>query len=126
MLIPERHNSIFVPRPRPGTRPRRKIHPPPPPPRRAGFHYPLLFPSCPLREFLMNRRDFLHTGAGAGAAALALSSGFHVAAAQRKTPRVGLIGCGWYGKCDLFRLIQVADVDVVSLCDVDSKMLAGA
>jgi predicted dehydrogenase len=65
----------------------------------------------------MNRRDFLNTGA----AALALSSGVHIAAAQRKQPRVGLIGCGWYGKNDLFRLIQVADVEVVSLCDVDSK-----
>src|SRR5207302_7577335 len=31
-----------------------------------------------------------------------------------------------YGKCDLFRLIQVAPVEVVSLCDVDRKMLAEA
>ncbi|HVR75972.1 MAG TPA: gfo/Idh/MocA family oxidoreductase, partial [Planctomycetota bacterium] len=30
-------------------------------------------------------------------------------------PRVGLIGTGWYGKCDLFRLIQVAPIEVVSL-----------
>ena len=44
----------------------------------------------------------------------------------RRPKRVGLIGCGWYGKCDLFRLIQVAPVEVVSLCDVDSKMLAEA
>ncbi len=40
--------------------------------------------------------------------------------------RVGLIGCGWYGKVDLLRLIQVAPVEVVSLCDVDKQMLAGA
>ena len=40
--------------------------------------------------------------------------------------RVGLIGAGWYGKCDLFRLIQVAPVEVVCLCDVDAKMLAAA
>jgi predicted dehydrogenase len=39
---------------------------------------------------------------------------------------VGVIGTGWYGKCDLFRLIQVAPVEVVSLCDVDRKMLAEA
>jgi predicted dehydrogenase len=39
---------------------------------------------------------------------------------------VGLIGCGWYGKTDLFRLIQVSPVEVVSLCDVDSRMLADA
>lgn len=43
-----------------------------------------------------------------------------------KTLRVGLIGTGWYGKSDLFRLIQVVPVDVVALCDVDRNMLHGA
>jgi predicted dehydrogenase len=37
-----------------------------------------------------------------------------------------LIGAGWYGKSDLFRLIQVAPVEVVALCDVDKNMLQGA
>jgi predicted dehydrogenase len=37
-----------------------------------------------------------------------------------------LIGSGWYGKCDLLRLIQIAPVDVVSLCDADRRMLDGA
>ena len=71
----------------------------------------------------MNRRQFLQTGA----AALAASSlpSFAVDFAEQKK-RVGLIGCGWYGKCDLLRLIQVAPVDVVSLCDVDKLMLADA
>ncbi|MBM3964820.1 MAG: Gfo/Idh/MocA family oxidoreductase, partial [Planctomycetes bacterium] len=32
----------------------------------------------------------------------------------------------WYGKADLFRLLQVAPVEVVSLCDVDSKMVTEA
>ncbi|GIW95246.1 MAG: oxidoreductase [Pirellulaceae bacterium] len=46
---------------------------------------------------------------------------------ERQRPRrVALIGCGWYGKCDLFRLIQVAPVEVVGLCDVDRRMLAQA
>jgi predicted dehydrogenase len=69
----------------------------------------------------MNRREFLH----AGVAGLALSQARGVAAdlADRATRRVGLIGCGWYGKADLFRLIQVAPVEVVSLCDVDRRML---
>ncbi len=66
----------------------------------------------------MNRRSFLHTGT-AGLAALN-------AFADDKPKRVGLIGTGWYGKCDLLRLIQVAPVDVVSLCDVDRKMLSDA
>ena len=40
--------------------------------------------------------------------------------------RVGLIGSGWYGKADLLRMIQVAPVDVVSLCDVDRRMVDAA
>jgi predicted dehydrogenase len=47
-------------------------------------------------------------------------------AVNGKTWRVGLIGAGWYGKSDLWRLIQVAPVEVVSICDVDQHMLAGA
>ena len=72
----------------------------------------------------MNRRTFLQAGA-AGLAWSSLSS--HAAEFVAQEPkRVGLIGSGWYGKTDLFRLIQVAPVEVVSLCDVDSKMLAEA
>jgi predicted dehydrogenase len=70
----------------------------------------------------MNRRQLLQ----AGAAGLALAGAGSYAAFADKKPRVALIGCGWYGKCDLFRLIQVAPVEVVSLCDVDKKMLAEA
>jgi predicted dehydrogenase len=69
----------------------------------------------------MNRRDFLRTSAG-----LALGAASGYAYDEEKHRRVGLIGCGWYGKIDLFRLIQVAPVEVVSLCDVDSQMLAEA
>src|SRR5438128_11914555 len=71
----------------------------------------------------MHRREFFATGTAAVAASLA--SGYFVNA-QEKKPRVGLIGCGWYGKSDVCRLIQVAPVEVVSLCDVDTKMLAEA
>ena len=71
----------------------------------------------------MNRREFL----AAGAAALAVSKmGAYVSGASPKPKRVGLIGSGWYGKCDLWRLIQVAPVEVVSMCDVDKKMLSEA
>jgi len=74
----------------------------------------------------MNRRTFLHT-AGLGAAGLLLAPRTTFAAefADLK-PRVGLIGTGWYGKCDLLRLIQVAPVEVVSLCDVDQRLVAEA
>ncbi|MBN9120734.1 MAG: Gfo/Idh/MocA family oxidoreductase [Planctomycetes bacterium] len=69
----------------------------------------------------MNRRDFI-------AASTTLAAAPHLFAAARaeKRVRAGLIGCGWYGKCDLLRLMQVANTEVVSLCDVDKKMLAGA
>ena len=40
--------------------------------------------------------------------------------------RVALIGTGWYGKSDLFKLMQVAPVEVVGLCDVDKQMLEHA
>src|SRR4051794_18414455 len=65
----------------------------------------------------MDRRQFLSAGMAMAAGAAQVSS---------KPRRVGLIGCGWYGKCDLFRLIQVAPVEVVSLCDVDKNMLSQA
>ncbi len=71
----------------------------------------------------MNRRQFLSSSAAGLALAHAAPSAEF---ADRKPPRVGLIGCGWYGKVDLLRLIQVAPVEVVSLCDVDKKMLADA
>lgn len=71
----------------------------------------------------MNRRKFLQVSA----AGLALSAiGSHAAEFADPKKRVGLIGCGWYGKCDLLRLVQVAPVEVVSLCDVDKRMLADA
>ncbi len=73
----------------------------------------------------MNRRTFLGTSAAAG---LAYSSIATTAAEIAKGPvkRVALIGSGWYGKIDLFRLIQVAPVEVLALCDVDSTMLSDA
>ena len=42
---------------------------------------------------------------------------------REKPWRVGLIGAGWYGTSDLFKLIQVADVEVISICDVDQNFL---
>src|SRR4051812_38668175 len=70
---------------------------------------------------MINRRQFLQSTAAA-VAATALNA--HVAYAQDQKPlRVGLIGSGWYGKSDILRLIQIAPVEIVSLCDVDKKML---
>lgn len=80
----------------------------------------------------MNRREFIQAGAGLALSSAALvktvkgGAARYAAEFQDKKPRVGLIGTGWYGKCDLFRLIQVAPVEVVSLCDVDKRLLAEA
>ena len=73
----------------------------------------------------MNRRQFLKRSS---ASLLALSAAIYVPTtfAAEKTRRVGLIGAGWYGKSDLWRLVQVAPVEIVSICDPDKHMLAGA
>ena len=75
--------------------------------------------------FYINRRNFLK----GATASMILSSfgayGFELMNSE-KPIRVGLIGTGWYGKSDLFRLIQVANVNVVSLCDVDKRLLTEA
>lgn len=70
----------------------------------------------------MNRRQFLKLGAAALAAATAVRY-VPTTFAVQKPRRVGLIGTGWYGKSALFRLLQVEPVEVVSLCDADSRML---
>src|ERR1043166_841153 len=72
----------------------------------------------------LNRREFIQSSATAALALSAMPNYAAEFAGAKK--RVGLIGTGWYGKCDLFRLIQVAPVEVVSLCDVDKRMLADA
>src|SRR5207244_1088911 len=73
----------------------------------------------------MNRREFLK--AGAAGLALTTARGYPAEFADPKEPlRVGLIGSGWYGKIDLVLLSQVAPVEVMSLCDVDKRMLAEA
>src|SRR6266496_1012979 len=72
---------------------------------------------------VMDRRDFIKTSA------ILLAMSRRPAYAEQlaeSRKRVGLIGAGWYGKTDLLRLIQVAPVEVVSLCDVDRHMLADA
>lgn len=76
-------------------------------------------------DFNINRRRFIK----GAAASLALSS-FGAYGLDIINPvkpyRVALIGTGWYGKSDLFRLIQVSPVEVVALCDVDKNMLEAA
>jgi predicted dehydrogenase len=73
----------------------------------------------------MNRRQFLRNTA---ASIFALSAASYVPTtfAAEKIRRVGLIGAGWYGTSDLWRLVQVEPVEIISICDPDKHMLAGA
>ena len=73
----------------------------------------------------INRRHFLK-GATATFALSALGAQGMDMILQGKVLRVGLIGAGWYGKSDLFRLIQVAPVEVIAVCDVDKNILTAA
>ncbi|MDG1892973.1 MAG: Gfo/Idh/MocA family oxidoreductase [Verrucomicrobiota bacterium] len=66
----------------------------------------------------MDRRTFLKTGFAGGVGLAARNAGA-LALEIEKPLRVGLVGCGWYGKTDLLHLMQVAPVEVVGLCDVD-------
>ena len=73
----------------------------------------------------MNRREFITKSAAVIAASRLM--GFETLASQIGAgKRVGIIGPGWYGKSDLLRMVQVAPINVVSMCDVDSKMLSEA
>lgn len=67
----------------------------------------------------MDRRRFLETGLAG--LALSASHGYAEEFADDAPLRVGLIGCGWYGKSDIFRLAQIAPIDIVALCDVDRR-----
>src|SRR5690606_40765234 len=73
----------------------------------------------------INRRHFLK-----GSTALLALTSFGASGMDlfqsAKPYRVGLIGAGCYGKSDLFRLIQVAPVEVIALCDPDINMLTEA
>jgi predicted dehydrogenase len=78
-----------------------------------------------MNSFNINRRRFVKS-AGATLALTAFGARGMDIINPIKTLRVALIGTGWYGKSDLFRLIQVAPVSVVALCDVDKHQLTEA
>jgi predicted dehydrogenase len=78
-----------------------------------------------MTENPVNRRQFLKGSTALLALASMGMTGMNLI--QNEKPlKVALIGTGWYGKSDLFRLIQVANVEVVALCDVDKNLLTAA
>ena len=76
-------------------------------------------------NFNINRRLFLKGAAASLALTTFGAQGMDIINPTQPL-RVGLIGTGWYGKSDLFRLIQVVPVEVIALCDVDKNLLNAA
>jgi predicted dehydrogenase len=69
----------------------------------------------------MNRRTFVSSIAVAGAA---VATGSRLLAVDTKArPRVGIIGCGWYGGVNFEAFARNLPVNVVSLCDVNEHSL---
>ncbi|WP_235297938.1 Gfo/Idh/MocA family protein [Portibacter marinus] len=75
--------------------------------------------------FNINRRHFLKSSAAISAISALGWRGFDLIKSL-ETLQVGVIGTGWYGKNDVLRLIQVADVNVKAIAEVDAKMAEGA
>lgn len=71
----------------------------------------------------MNRRTFTLSSLAAASAA-ANPSGMDAFAASAATrPKVGLIGCGWFGGVVLSSMAEHMNVEFISLCDPNTKAL---
>jgi hypothetical protein len=70
-------------------------------------------PSRVVERFRVNRRRFLQ--AASASFAFSALGAYGLDLVHRSPKRVGLIGAGWYGKSDLWRLVQVAPVEIVSI-----------
>jgi predicted dehydrogenase len=69
----------------------------------------------------MNRRTFVSSLAMTGAA---LATGAPLFGAESKSrPRVGVIGCGWFGGVNLESFARAVGVEFISLCDVNQHFL---
>ena len=68
----------------------------------------------------ISRRSFLQSSAAVGAT---LASSSAVGAGSNKKYRTALIGCGWWGGNILQVAMDSGRVEVVGLCDVDSRQL---
>ncbi len=69
----------------------------------------------------MNRRTFVSSVAVAGAAVATGTRLFAVDAKPR--PKVGIIGCGWYGGVNFDAFARNVELNVISLCDVNEQSL---
>jgi predicted dehydrogenase len=70
----------------------------------------------------MDRRTFTLASSLAAASVVATSSRVFAREVQSR-PKVGLVGCGWFGGVVLSSMAEHADVEFVSLCDPNSNSL---
>ena len=70
----------------------------------------------------MNRRSFISSVAIAGAAVATHPSRL-LGAEEKSRPKLGVIGCGWYGGVNLGVFARCTNVEVVALCDVNTQHL---
>ena len=68
----------------------------------------------------MDRRTFTLSSLAAAGGLTAASQAF---AATTPKPKVGLIGCGWFGGVSLETMAQVGNVEFISLCDPNSNAI---
>ena len=69
----------------------------------------------------MNRRNFIQKSSLSTAGILSAAS--LPAYFKQEKLRVGVIGCGWYGGVLIESALKVGGVQIVSICDVDTKHL---
>jgi predicted dehydrogenase len=68
----------------------------------------------------MDRRTFTLSSL---AAAGALTTSHKVLGAADRTPKVGLVGCGWFGRLVLESMAEHSEMDCISLCDPNADAL---
>src|SRR5688572_6156427 len=68
----------------------------------------------------MDRRTFTLSSLAAAGSVVAASRAF---GATGPRPKVGLIGCGWFGGVALNAMAQVGKAEFISLCDPNSNAI---
>ncbi len=71
----------------------------------------------------MNRRDFLTAAVGSSLAGAGLFQAAYAEQVDKPRIRFGVIGCGNYGMADIRAAFNAGGVEVLALCDVDSRHL---
>jgi predicted dehydrogenase len=91
----------------------------------SNFNKIFVLLTYPFKTSFMNRKEFVRT-TGLAAAALALHPTGMFASPVDQKVKLALIGTGLRGQNHLDLILRREDVDLVSICDVDDRMLSDA